>query len=114
MQTTLHQTPNLPAPIARFFAHETTDPRAVSRCFTENAVVRDEGNEYHGRAAIAAWNADALAKYGFTTVPLSAETSGDITAVSAKVSGNFPGSPVQLQFRFTVEGDLLARLEIAP
>jgi len=27
---------------------------------------------------------------------------------------DFPGSPVDLQYRFTLEGDKIARLEIAP
>jgi len=30
------------------------------------------------------------------------------------VTGDFPGSPVDLRYRFTVEGDKIARLEIAP
>lgn len=113
MQTT-PTTPTLPPPIARFFAHESVDPQAVARCFADDAVVRDEAREHHGRAAIAAWNADAVAKYGITTEPLGAETTGPRTAVTARVSGTFPGSPIQLRFVFTLAGDSIARLEIAP
>lgn len=104
----------LPAPVASFFAHESNDPQAVARCFSEDAVVRDEGQQHRGRSAIAAWNADVVRKYQFKSEPLAAETSGAATTVTARVSGSFPGSPVQLRFRFTVAGELISRLEIAP
>ncbi len=113
MQTN-HSTPlELPMPIANFFAHETSDPQAVARCFSEDAVVIDEGHEQRGQAAIAAWNATVVRKFSFTTEPLTAETVAARTTVSAKVSGNFPGSPVTLRFHFTVAGDLISLLEIA-
>jgi hypothetical protein len=104
----------LAPPIVSFFTNETKDPQAVARCFTEDATVRDEEHEHRGRAAIAAWNADVVAKYGFASETLSAESVGVRTTVTVKVSGNFPGSPVQLRFAFTVAGDLISRLEIAP
>ena len=34
---------NLPKPIAAYFTGDKGDGEAVSRCFTENAVVMDEG-----------------------------------------------------------------------
>ncbi|WP_233613954.1 MULTISPECIES: nuclear transport factor 2 family protein [Corallococcus] len=103
----------LPTPIASYFASETTDPQAVARCFADDAVVLDERHEHRGRAAIAAWNRAGVAKYAFSTEPLSADTAGARTTVTAKVSGNFPGSPARLRFAFTVAGHLITRLEIA-
>ena len=38
----------------------------------------------------------------------------DQTTVTGRVTGDFPGSPVDLQYRFILEGDKIARLEIAP
>ena len=111
MQTT---TPSLPAPIAGYFAHQTTDSRALARCFTEDALVVDERKEHRGRAAIGAWNASVTAKVALTTQVLAVETATGDTVVRANVSGTFPGSPVELRFRFTLKGDLIARLEIAP
>ncbi len=70
--------------------------------------------EYRGRAAIAAWRAASIAKYSFTTEPLSLSAEGDVFTVTAKVTGTFPGSPVKLRFRFTVGDGLIAQLEIAP
>jgi hypothetical protein len=37
---------------------------------------------------------------------------GDLARVAAKVSGNFPGSPVELTFAFRIEGDQIAGLGI--
>ncbi|HDV6319178.1 TPA: nuclear transport factor 2 family protein [Burkholderia multivorans] len=114
MKTSSHDASNLPRAIVSFFSHLATHPQAVARCFTEDAVVLDEGREHYGSAAIAAWNADVIAKYACTTEPVSSQTIGAQTTVTANVSGNFPGSPIRLRFRFTVAGDLIIRLEISP
>jgi hypothetical protein len=104
----------LPAALARYFESETTDPGAVARCFTAEAVVVDERREYREHRAIAAWNAASNARYSFATEPLGLSTARGVNSVTAKVTGTFPGSPIQLRFRFTVENGLIARLEIAP
>ena len=114
MQTNQTSSLELPAPIARYFANETSDSQAVARCFTKDAVVVDERRKHRGHASIAAWNADVTAKYAFTTELLAANTDGAPTTVRAKVTDNFPGSPIELRFRFTLEGHLIARLEIVP
>ena len=103
--------PAMPAAVAAYF--ESTDPMAVARCFTEDAVVADERRRHHGRAEIAAWNAAAVASYGMTTAVRATHTEGARTTVRAEVSGNFPGSPIELQFRFTLADGLIAQLEIA-
>ena len=53
---------NLPKPIAAYFTADRSDGEAVSQCFTENAVVKDEGHTHRGRAAIKAWKTDASTK----------------------------------------------------
>jgi len=114
MQTTPTATPELPAPIAGYFAHEATDPAAVAQCFTGNAIVVDERREHRGRLAIEAWNAAARRAFTFSTEVLAIEPDGPRTTVRSKVTGNFPGSPIELRYRFTLEDGLIARLEIAP
>ncbi|NNB87827.1 nuclear transport factor 2 family protein [Corallococcus exiguus] len=114
MQTTPNLLPGQPAPIAGYFAHATTRPAAVARCFTDDALVVDERHEHRGRAAIEAWTAAANGKYKFTTELLAAEFDGPRTTVRANVTGNFPGSPIELRYRFTLAGGLITRLEIAP
>jgi ketosteroid isomerase-like protein len=105
---------NLPASVATYFAADTTGAEGVAQCFTDGAVVIDERQEYRGRTAIARWAAEASAKFRYTVDQLGVDVSGDQTTVTGRVTGDFPGSPVDLQYRFTLEGDKIARLEIAP
>ena len=105
---------NLPKPIAAYFSADRSDGEAVSRCFTENAVVKDEGHTHKGRAAIKEWKTDASAKYEYTCEPLKCEEKDGKTVVTSHLVGNFLGSPVDLRFFFKLEGDKIASLEIIP
>src|ERR1700737_2122930 len=63
----------LPKPVVAYFTADRADSEGLSRCFTENAVVKDEGHTYAGRAAIRKWKADASAKYRYTSEPFACE-----------------------------------------
>lgn len=108
------KTLNLPKPIAAFFAADKTDGEAVSRCFTENATVKDEGETHRGRAAIKQWKTEASKKYKYTSEPFSCEQEDGKTVVTSRLEGNFPGSPVNLRFFFDLADDRIASLEIVP
>ena len=103
---------DLPAPVAAYFAADAADANGVARCFTEKAVVIDERREHQGRQAIARWKTEATAKYHYTSEPLTVDLSAAGVTVVARVTGEFPGSPIELRYRFTLEGDKIARLEI--
>jgi len=105
---------NLPKPIAAYFTTDKGDGDAVSRCFTEDAVVKDEGHIHRGRAAIKEWKAEASAKYEYTSEPFACEEKDGKTVVTSHLVGNFPGSPVDLRFFFRLEGEKIASLEILP
>ena len=108
---------NLPNPIAAYFTADKAgkgDGEAISQCFTENAVVKDEGHTHTGRAAIKQWKTDASAKYEYTCEPLACEEKDGQTVVTCHLVGNFPGSPVDLRFFFKLEGDKIASLEVIP
>ncbi|WP_236626779.1 nuclear transport factor 2 family protein [Sphingomonas sp. MM-1] len=105
---------NLPRPIAAYFAADRADGEAVARCFTEDAVVQDEGRTHGGRPAIAAWKADASARYAYTSEPVAMDESDGRTVVTCHLAGDFPGSPVDLRFFFRLQGDKIASLEIIP
>ena len=105
---------NLPKPIAAYFTEDKGDGEAVSQCFTENAVVKDEGHTHKGRAAIKEWKTHATAKYEYTIEPFACEEKDGKTVVTCHLVGNFPGSPVDLRFFFKLEGDKIASLEIIP
>ncbi|EJE50189.1 hypothetical protein PMI14_05274 [Acidovorax sp. CF316] len=101
----------LPEPIAAYFAAEH-NPEALARCFTAQAVMKDEGHTYTGVDAIKAFMAEASAKYSATTVPFALEREDGFQIVKATVTGNFPGSPIDLSYRFRLERGLIAALEI--
>lgn len=108
------QSLNLPKPIAAYFTADNGDGEAVSECFTENAVVKDEGHIHKGRVAIKEWKADVSTKYLYTCEPFASEEKDGKTVVTCHLVGNFPGSPVDLRFFFKVEGDTIASLEVIP
>jgi len=105
---------NLPEPIAAYF---TVDPHAaedIAHCFTEHAVVKDERRTHSGRAAIKAWKLDASTRYSYTSELSGLEEKDGGYVVTSRVTGNFPGSPVDLRFAFRLERGKIAFLEIAP
>src|SRR5262249_2399550 len=105
---------DLPGPIAAYFAADREGGEAVARCFTEAAVVKDEGRTYRGRAAIRQWKEDASTRYQYTSEPLAGEPRDGAVVVTSRLAGNFPGSPVNLRFFFVPEGDTIASVEIIP
>ncbi len=72
----------------------------------------DEGRRYEGRRAIEAWLRDAMAKFACTVEPLQVTQGEGQLTVRAKVSGNFPGSPVELDHHVTLADGKIAALEI--
>jgi hypothetical protein len=103
---------DLPTPVANYFSADRSDSEAVAQCFTVNAVVKDEGCTFKGRAAIRQWKADASAKYQYTCEPFVCERRDGQVIVTSRLTGNFPGSPVDLRFVFKLEGDEIESLEI--
>ena len=104
----------LPDPIAAYFKADAHDGDAIVRCFTAQAIVKDEGRTHSGAAAIGAWKRDAASKYSYTSKPFAvAERDGEYV-VTSRLTGNFPGSPLDLRFTFRLERGKIAYLEIAP
>lgn len=104
----------MPKAVALYFSADKIDGDAVSRCFVEDAVVKDEGHTYNGRAAIKKWKDDASAKYEYTIEPLTCVQNESKIVVTCRLTGNFPGSPVDLRFFFEQAGDKIASLEVMP
>ncbi|WP_315132720.1 nuclear transport factor 2 family protein [Achromobacter marplatensis] len=102
----------LPEPIAAYFAADKQNPEAVVRCFTAQAVVKDEGRSHVGLDAIRAWKVKASSEYTYTSEPFALEQKDGRHLVISRVAGNFPGSPVDLRYDFRLERGLIASLEI--
>jgi hypothetical protein len=105
---------DLPEPVAAYFAADDLDGKAVARCFTQNAIVKDEGRTYTGLASIERWRSEVAAKYTYASEPLALEQKDGIVIVTSRLTGNFPGSPVDLRFFFRLVHDKIASLEIIP
>lgn len=105
----------LPPPIAAYFAADKKgDPAALAQCFAPGATVIDEGNTYEGREAIKDWIAHASTEYSYTVEPFALTEEAGRIVVTSHLVGNFPGSPVDLRYRFVIEQDQIAQLEIVP
>lgn len=104
---------NLPKPIALYVSAENSgDTTLFDQCFVEDATVRDENETYKGLTAIKQWKAETKGKYQHTVDPLRiAERDGKFI-VTNRLTGSFPGSPIELDFVFTIESNRIVSLEI--
>jgi hypothetical protein len=104
---------DLPAPITAYIAVENgQDTEAAARCFTDHAVVRDEGRTIEGLTAIKHWKSETKKTYQHTVEPPASVLEDGKTVVTNRVAGNFPGSPVNLEVVFGLEGNKIASQEI--
>jgi ketosteroid isomerase-like protein len=104
---------NVPEPVAEYLAaKEAKDADALSRCFTEDGTVDDEGRDYRGRDAIRQWKQAADEKYRYVLQTVNAQTHGDKLTVRARLVGAFPGSPVELDHIYKLSNGKITSLEI--
>jgi ketosteroid isomerase-like protein len=104
---------DVPKPVAEYLAaEEAKDADALSLCFIEDGTVHDEGQGYHGRDSIRQWKQAVDAKYRYILQTVNVQTLGDLVTVRARLAGEFPGSPVELDHIFKLSGDKIASLEI--
>ena len=94
---------NLPKVVSELVRTQNNfDSAAYANCFSETAVVFDEGKTHNGRKEIENWIADANERYKSTMEPLSYEENEKESILEAEVSGTFPGSPIVLKFHFEI------------
>ena len=104
---------NLPKVIADLVtAQNNFDSVAYSECFSETAVVFDEGRTHNGRKEIEHWIADANKRYEATMKPVSFEEGETGSILKAEASGNFPGSPIVMSYHLKIEDELIKSLKI--
>lgn len=97
---------------AYFDADRNQDPDILTKAFCTDAVVHDEGERHVGSTEIQNWWLAAKEKYNHVAEPLETETTGDKVMVRAKVSGNFPNSPVTLDYVFRIKDDKIAEMGV--
>jgi ketosteroid isomerase-like protein len=102
------------ATLERYFtATNNHDVDGMTADLADDAVVKDDGREHHGVPAIREWTKEILRKYKPQVVPTKVAREADRTAVSVNTSGDFPGSPIALTYRFKLDGDKISHLEIS-
>jgi hypothetical protein len=106
----------LPAVIQQYQdAHDRHDIDAALATFTATATVIDEDRVWTGTDEIKTWLAETSSKYAFTRTLLGAHADGEQSwLVRHRLEGNFPGNVVDLRYRFSLDGDRIASLRIAP
>src|SRR6266850_817090 len=96
----------LPNIIAAYVqAQNAHDAKAMLACFSESAVVHDEGEKHSGKKAIGEWIDKTTKKYKPHFSPTKIEEGDKETVLTAEVSGSFEGSPVDLDFHFVIENE---------
>jgi hypothetical protein len=106
----------LPDVVSRYFERDAErDIDSIVGLFADDATVVDEGEERHGTTEIRAWQTGPASKYTYTTEITGAEPLGpDQHRVSGRLTGNFPGGTAKLNWDFTIAGECITRLVIAP
>ncbi|MGY2463103.1 nuclear transport factor 2 family protein [Vreelandella sulfidaeris] len=104
---------SLPDAISTYFRISNgADVSHIAECFTHDACVFDEGETHRGRPAIQAWMRATREKIEYRVEPVSVSQQGNTMVVTATVTGNFPGSPVQLDHAFQLAESQIQSLEI--
>jgi hypothetical protein len=106
---------NLPPVIARFVdASNARDLDAFVTCFAAEAVVEDEGRTHRGLAEVRAWKQETEDLYRYTIEPSQLDQRNGQAILTATLTGNFPGSPADLFYEFTIIDDAIKALRIHP
>lgn len=103
---------DLPLPLDAWVAAKNAhDVEGQVACFAADASVDDEGETIVGTEAIRAWATKVTAAYDLTVEPSRFDGDPDGAGVlHAKVSGAFPGSPLQFRFHVTLADGLITSL----
>jgi ketosteroid isomerase-like protein len=106
-------TVKLPTIIAEYFAAANSgDADRVAACFTNDAVVHDEGRNIRGLTAVRAWAEETRRKYKYRAEVVRVEETAGRIIVTAHLTGDFPGSPIDLRYRFKLVGSKIIALEV--
>jgi SnoaL-like domain len=107
---------SVPDAVGRYFELAArSDVEGIFALFTDDATLTDEGETRRGSDAIRAWQNGPAARYEYTTTITHSEPLGaDRYRVAVRLEGNFPGGTADLNYDFTVDGNRVSSLTIAP
>lgn len=91
-------------------AQNNFNSTAYADCFSETAIVFDEGRVHKGKEEAKKWIEKATEEYKTVMKPLGySEEDGTL---KAEISGTFPGSPIVLTYHFDIVDGLIQSLKI--
>lgn len=106
-------TTTLPEAVTRYFdASNRFDAESAAACFTPDAIVRDEAKTHIGTDEIRNWVSHYSKEYQPQASVVGAQQKGDKVAAAVRVTGRFPGSPVELDYDFSLRGGKIAELTV--
>jgi hypothetical protein len=98
----------LPRTIQNYIdASNAHDVQSILTCFAD-----DENTTHRGKIDIERWAMETIEKYKFHLRPLGTEEHDREIVVRVEISGTFPGSPISLDYHFTLTNDKIASLII--
>ena len=112
--TSIHPT-ELPATIRAYLvAHAARDTERAIQTFSPDAVVVDQGRTFRGTDGVLDFLRSAGAEFTYTTELVGSERVDDEQWIARNhLEGDFPGGVADLTYRFTMNGDRIAKLVIA-
>jgi ketosteroid isomerase-like protein len=114
--TTSMSPDQLPAVVRTYLdAQDARDTATALPTFAPDAVVTDQGETFAGTDSLRGFLDHAGAEFTYTTTVTGARREADGTWVATqRLEGDFPGGVAELDLRFTVEDDLIVRLDYVP
>src|SRR3954453_1315069 len=91
-------------------ASNTHEVQSILACFADDATVHDENTTHRGKIDIERWLKTTIEKYKFRFNPLKVQRRDAETMVNVEISGTFPGSPITLDYDFTIADDKITSL----
>lgn len=92
------------------------DPAAFLACFAEDAVVLDEAQERHGKAAIKKWSDEYHFGANVTLAPKEVRQEDDEIIVTCEIDGDYDKTdlpdPLLLDYHFRIQNDKIISLSI--
>jgi hypothetical protein len=114
--TTISGLEGVPNVIRRYFLLDADrEIDSIIALFTDDATIIDEGETRHGTMEIRPWQTGPASQYTYTTDVLATDAlTAHRFVVTGRLTGNFPGDTAELKWDFTVAGDRISQLVIAP
>jgi SnoaL-like domain len=105
----------LPPVVTRFVsASNLRDLDLFVACFAHDAVVEDEAQTHNGIDDVREWKRQTENRYTYTIEPVDLVERNGHTMLTATLTGDFPGSPVELVYDFTIAENAITTLSIHP